>query len=142
LIFQEFLILKVTISGWGDYDLVSYKAIPIRADASYRYLTGPSEIIYNASGYADYYKQSYQLWTCPLDKVNVEYDVVSSGVIPTVTSTTWTLFNPYKEDDNLIGTISPNGILKPASFYAKDVENYGVKASANVVDGEEKIVWI
>ncbi|MBO7210914.1 MAG: hypothetical protein J6V44_07880 [Methanobrevibacter sp.] len=26
-----FLILKVTVSGYGDYDLISYKAIPIRA---------------------------------------------------------------------------------------------------------------
>jgi hypothetical protein len=50
------LVLKVTITGYGDYDLVSYKAVPIRKNKTFRNYIGPTEIIYSTTGYANYYK--------------------------------------------------------------------------------------
>jgi hypothetical protein len=54
-----FLILQAKITGFGDYDLIAYKAIPIRKNVAYRYAIGPTEIIYNSSGYANYFKEPY-----------------------------------------------------------------------------------
>jgi hypothetical protein len=51
-----FIILQVTIKNFGNYELIAYKAIPIRANKQYRYIVGPSEIIYDSTGSANYYK--------------------------------------------------------------------------------------
>ena len=74
-----FLILKFTLTNFGNYPLVTYKAIPVRANAQYRNMIGPTEIIYNSTGYADYYKRPFELWYCEKSE-NINLDYVKSYI--------------------------------------------------------------
>lgn len=119
-----FLILQVKVKNWGNYDLIAYKAIPIRSSISYSGIIGADEIIYSSAGTIDYYKGDYQLYynnNLNLNNVN------------------WTIYDPWNRsaNDSSLGAISTNNILKPATIYFKGSEPYGVKASIN---GE--IVWL
>lgn len=119
-----FLILQVKVKNWGNYDLIAYKAIPIRSSINYSGIIGADEIIYSSAGTVDYYKGEYQLYynnNLNLNNVN------------------WTIYDPWNRsaNDSSLGIISTNNILKPATIYFKGSEPYGVKASVN---GE--IVWL
>ena len=121
-----FMIIQATIKGWGNYDLVAYKAIPIRATRNYRYIVGPTEIIYNSAGYIDYYKGPYELYYA--ETVN-EYDGVPSEIEITQKTGKWQIFDPYweeEEENKYIGIINENtNILQPASMYFENTEPYG-----------------
>ena len=64
-----FLILQVTISGWGDYSLTTCRPVPVAAEKftlngnSYvpTYIDGAEEIVYSTTGYPNYYKQAWAL---------------------------------------------------------------------------------
>lgn len=137
-----FLVLKITIKGFGDYDLIAYKAIPIRADKRFRNIIGPTEIIYNTTGHPDYYKDKFTLWWCADENKITEYDTITDETAITNIASNWTIYNPYAEDSNLIGTIS-NNILKPATIYVKKADPYGAYCYLNSVDGGiTDPVWI
>lgn len=110
---NHFLIIKATVSNWGNYPLIAYKAIPIRKSEDYMMLVGPTEVVYGPTGYADYYKDSYRL-------KNRNYETIDCD---------WNIYDPLNNnsDDNDIGNIN-NGILKPATMYFKGSKPYGVVA--------------
>ena len=134
-----FLILKVTVSGYGDYDLISYKAIPIRASQKYRNIVGATEVIYSSSGYADYYRSPYELFYC--DTVN-EYDMPQSETVALSNDELkWSIYAPYKTqeaENKFYGELSKQNILKPLFMYTKDADPYGVICE----DNEGNRLWI
>lgn len=119
---NHFLILKLTVKNWGNYDLIAYKAVPIRASEEYAMLVGPTEVVYGSTGYADYFKDPYQL----KDK---NYNTIECN---------WTIYNPLNntDEDNDIGKVE-KGILKPATMYFKGSKPYGVQG----LNGDTKL-WI
>ena len=138
-----FLVLQVTIRGFGDYDLISYKAIPIRADRRFRNVIGPTEIIYNTTGHPNYYKDKFSLWWCADEsKIDPVYDVVADETNITNIASNWTIYNPLGEQDYLIGKIDKN-ILKPSTVYTKNALPYGAYCFLNTADGStSNVVWL
>ena len=142
---EFFLILKVTIKGFGDYDLIGYKGIPIRADRSYRNMIGPTEVIYGTAGHPNYYKDKISLWHANLDNIDNTYDVVLDETKVSPVSSKWAIYDPFDPDDksrNFRGTIE-NNILKPAQIYIKDADPYGIYCYLNSADGSSTTpVWL
>ena len=124
---NHFLIIKATVSDWGNYPLIAYKAIPIRRDEKYCSVVGPTEVIYSTSGNPDYFKDPYQLQV-----YNNEGEIVDSEAI-------WSIYNPFNESasdsqsvatnytQRMIGEIEKN-ILRPASMYIEGAKPYGAIA--------------
>ena len=134
---NQFLVLQATIKGWGDYDLTSYKAIPIRKNKQYRNYIGPTDIIYSSSGYANYYKQPFELWWCEnISNVNDNDLVLDRTLTIKAENLIWKIGNPYNADERYIGTIN-NNILKPLYMYIKDADPYSIVCLQN-----NEIVWI
>lgn len=135
---NQFLIIQATIKGWGDYDLTALKAIPIRATSNYRAAIGPTEVIYNSSGYIDYYKGPYELYYA--EKVN-EYDAVPSDTAIIKIDSNWQIYDPYYTETELnkyVGAIDKGtNILRPAAVHFEDVEPYGAICYIN-----KEPVWI
>lgn len=134
---NQFLILQAKIKGWGDYDLISYKAIPIRKNRQYRNYIGPTDIVYNSSGYADYYKQPFELWWCNnLASIGDNDNVVDKTLTIQATDLQWQIGNPFNEETQYLGTIS-NNILKPVYVFTKNSEPYSI-----ICKQDNNIVWI
>lgn len=134
---NQFLIIQATIKGWGDYDLISYKAIPIRKNRQYRNYIGPTDIVYKTSGYADYYKQPFELWWCEdISNINDKDLVLDRTLTIKAKNLTWQIGNPFNIDQRYIGTIN-NNILKPLYIYTKDTMPYSIVCLQN-----NEIVWI
>ena len=134
---NQFLILQATIKGWGDYNLISYKAIPIRKNQQYRNYIGPTDIVYNSSGYADYYKQPFELWWCDnLANVGDNDNVIDKTLTIKAEDLQWQIGNPFNEQSQYLGTIN-NNILKPVYIYIKDSQPYSIICKQN-----NSIVWI
>ena len=134
---NQFLILQATIKGWGDYNLISYKAIPIRKNQQYRNYIGPTDIVYNSSGYADYYKQPFELWWCDnLTNVGDNDNVIDKTLTIKAEDLQWQIGNPFNEQSQYLGTIN-NNILKPVYIYIKDSQPYSIICKQN-----NNIVWI
>lgn len=142
---KYFQILQVTVKGFGDYDLVAYKPIPIRKNNTYRNIIGPTEIIYDSNGKIDYFKTPYEMWWCAdSSKIDEVYDTVASQTDVSQLHTTWKIYNPYNESLNYIGSFDDeklNNILRPAPLYVKDVDPYGVACYLNS-EGDSDCVWI
>ena len=139
---KYFLVLKVTVTGFGDYNLIAYKAVPLRANRQYRNIIGPTEIIYNTTGHPTYYKDKFSLWWCADASKITEFDTVTDETAVSNISSNWKIHNPYLEELNLIGTIS-NNILKPANVYIKNADPYGAYCFLNTADGgTSEPVWI
>lgn len=128
-------ILQVTLSGWGNYDLTAYKAIPIRSDKKYTGVLATTEVIYDSagySGYPTYYKEKHWL-----------YESTNDGVV--TTNAVWGIYNPYSDDGDMPywGSFGydknniPTNIFKPAPFYVENVRQYGSKAEI-----DEETVWL
>lgn len=137
-----FLILQVKITGYGDYDLIAYKPVPIRATNQYRNIIGPTEIIYNSTGEVDYYKEPIELWWCRDPKSINQYDHVEDQTTISNFITHWEIYNPYQEPNYLIGSVSQNNILQPASLYIKNTEPYGIVCYDNANAANKKKLWI
>lgn len=135
-----FLVLKVTITGYGDYDLVSYKAIPIRKNKTFRNYIGPTEIIYSTTGYANYYKQPLQLWSCNPEDVN-QFDFVSDYTKVSLYNSNWNTYNPYGEKSIYVGEVNDEDILKPVTMYVKSAMPYGIVCYSNLLNTDDP-VWI
>ncbi len=113
---NQLYILRATVKGWGDYDLVAYLPIPIRKDNSYSYITGANKVIYLSNGEPQYYKKEY--------KMNFNPDRTENG--------TWSIFS--LSPDRYNATIV-NKCLKPVSMYVKNASIYGVQYTE---DGDVK----
>lgn len=134
---NQFLVLQATIKGWGDYDLTSYKAIPIRKNKQYRNYIGPTDIIYSSSGYANYYKQPFELWWCEnISNINDNDSVLDRTLTIKAENLIWKIGNPYNADERYIGTIN-NNILKPLYMYIRETDPYSIVCFQN-----NEIVWI
>lgn len=133
-----FMILQATVKGWGNYDLTAYKAIPVRSIRNYRYIVGPTDIIYNSAGYVDYYKGPYEIYYA--EKVD-EGDIVPSEIKIEEKEAEWRIFDPYwdeEEENKYIGGFKNNtNILQPASMYFEDTDPYGTRCYIN-----NQLVWI
>lgn len=137
-----FLILQVTIKGYGDYDLTAYKPVPIRASKQFRNIIGPTEIIYNSTGGVDYYKEPIQLWWCPDPSSINEYDMVEDQTQIIPYKLNWDIYNPYGEESSLIGAVSSNDILRPASLYTKNTDPYGIICYDPMTKDPRQPLWI
>lgn len=118
---NHYSILKATLSknvsnndgGWGDYDLIAYLPIPIRADNQYQFISGATTIYYNSLGYLDdmsYYSNPYRIYS--QEGMNI-YD------------STWEVFssaeNEKQKDYVPKMEIGERGyILRPLNIYVED----------------------
>lgn len=122
-IMNNLIILQVTLSGWGDYDLTAYYPVPITT-LDNAYINGPTEVIYLSNGEPTFSKEPYKLF------VNGEVD----------NDTTWSIY-PTESTDKFIGKIKYNDKkkeyrLSPMNFYVDGVSVYGVQGKQN-----GNVVW-
>lgn len=97
-------IVTATLTGFGDYDLVAHLPIPLRRTFGITRYQGPTQIIYSATGYPNYYKNEINLFcnntegkeqTWPLgisvddDNITTNFSIISSA---------------YKNDDGSFNT--------------------------------------
>lgn len=125
-------ILQCTVSGFGDFDLTAYLPVPLykKTDTLIPwYLTGATEVIYDADGVPNYYRQPYKL-----HQFNNKGQEISQTVL-------WNMsYQNNKERQylpKLAETASHTGkILYPAPVYVPDT---GACAVVGSVGGE--VVW-
>lgn len=122
-IMNNLIILQVTLSGWGDYDLTAYYPVPITT-LDNAYINGPTEVIYLSNGEPTFSKEPYKLF------VNGEVD----------NDATWSIY-PTESTDKFIGKIKYNDKkkeyrLSPMNFYVDGVSVYGVQGKQN-----GNVVW-
>lgn len=122
-IMNNLIILQVTLSGWGDYDLTAYYPVPITT-LDNAYINGPTEVIYLSNGEPIFSKEPYKLF------VNGEVD----------NNATWDIY-PTGSTDKFIGQIKYNDKkkeyrLSPMNFYVDGVSTYGVQGKQ-----ESNVVW-
>jgi hypothetical protein len=118
-------ILKVTLTGWGDYELTAYKPIPLRRydpNNIYTNIVGPTEIRYSSIGEPSYSSASYVL-----------YGTASNGISKPYT-TGITLFIPQTStEENLttfVPTLSTSYKLQPLACYVEDAPEFGIQFSS------------
>lgn len=133
---NDFMILKVTLKDWGDYDLVTCRPVPVAA-SSFQYNDGTwvprfvdcaEEVIYGTAGYPDYYKEDWALHYAEDKDANGSMDMPNSDTCY------WEIWLPF-EDDGYAGAFSDN-ILSPMPFYVEGAEPYGAQYTCN-----GQIIW-
>lgn len=122
-IMNNLIILQVTLSGWGDYDLTAYYPVPITIKDN-AYINGPTEVIYLSNGEPIFSKEPYKLF------INGKVDE----------NATWIIY-PTGSTDKFIGQIKYNDKkkeyrLSPMNFYVDGVSVYGVQGKQN-----GNVVW-
>lgn len=130
---NTYLIIEATIKDWGDYDLVIRRPIPISAQSfTYnnkkcipQYVDCAEEVIYNATGYPNYYKEPWKLHYKRDNDENGSMDI-ANGI--------WSMWFP-NSIDRFTAEFSSN-ILKPLPFYVEDGNKYGAQFKVN-----NNIVW-
>lgn len=120
-IIENLIILEVTLSGWGDYDLTAYLPVPITTIEN-GYITGTTQVIYLSNGDPVFSKEAYHLYDSITEKQS-DWTIKSNG------------------SSNYIGELKQSEktkeyFLYPLTFFVKEAPLYGVQAS---VDGS--IVW-
>lgn len=120
-IIENLIILEVTLSGWGDYNLTAYLPIPITTIEN-GYITGTTQVIYLSNGDPVFSKEAYHLYDSITEKQS-DWTIKSNG------------------SSNYIGELKQSEktkeyFLYPLAFFVKEAPLYGVQAS---VDGS--IVW-
>lgn len=124
---NTFLILKVTIKNWGDYDLTVCRPVPVSAQSFVFgsngtkkpiYVDCAEEVIYSTTGYPDYYKEPWRLHCADDYDSNTSTDIVPG---------TWSIY----KGDAFKGEFSDKNILNPLGFYVKSAEHYGAQFKYN-----------
>lgn len=122
---NDILILQTTLSGWGDYNLISYLSIPIKTVAN-SYVIGADKVVYSTSGNPSYYKNPYEYY-----EDNKKNNVV------------WNSKSVDSNDNKFLPSIkvqNNNGIneyrLKPKSLYIDGLKPYAVQAIYN-----NQVIW-
>ena len=105
-------IVTATLTGFGDYDLVAHLPIPLRRTFGITRYQGPTQIIYSATGYPNYYKNEInlfynntegkeQIWPLGIsvddDNITTNFSIISSA---------------YKNDDGSFNTDISQGTSK------------------------------
>ena len=84
---NNYAVLQATLTGWGDYPLTAYLPIPIRSSANYRYVEGPTSILYDALGYtSSFYQNPLKLWiggSGALSEASVTWRINAKGTTST-----------------------------------------------------------
>lgn len=122
-IMNNLIILQVTLSGWGDYDLTAYYPVSITTKDN-AYINGPTEVIYLSNGEPVFSKEPYKLF--------------ENGKVDN--NATWSIY-PTESTDKFIGQIKYNDKkkeyrLSPMNFYVDGVSVYGVQGKQ-----ESNVVW-
>lgn len=122
-IMNNLIILQVTLSGWGDYNLTAYYPVPITIKDN-AYINGPTEVIYLSNGEPIFSKEPYKLF--------VDGKVDENAI--------WSIY-PIGSTDKFIGQIKYNEKkkeyrLSPMNFYVDGVSAYGVQGKQ-----ENNVVW-
>lgn len=125
---SNYNILQASIP-WGDGTLVAYLPIPIKLNASYAYMSGTSQVIYNSAG------EILDLFSNPY----IIYDIAGNEI----SSVTWQIKNHSSQESKYTPTIATDTrsgyqYLKPLSFY---VENACEKICA-VGSNESSWLWL
>lgn len=118
---NDILILQTTLSGWGDYNLISYLPIPIKTVTN-SYIIGADKVVYSTSGNPSYYKNPYEYYENN-KKVNVVWnskavdELNDSKFLPSIKVQNNNGINEYR--------------LKPKSLYIDGLKPYAVQAIYN-----------
>ena len=121
---NSILILKAVLTGYTDYPLITYYAIPITADIEeYNYLTGITEVVYTNMGYPLSYTKPYELY-------DYEHNLVDN--------LKWNTFN-NNQNAAYRGEISlETNTLQPLSLYVEGAPPYSVQAKNRT---NNAVVW-
>ena len=156
-------ILKVTLTNFGNYDLVAYFSIPLRSGTecnSYgqitkeaKYINGAKDIRYTSGGTLSYDNIPYQLFIRKFD-INKngmtleetsanesQEDLIEDDTEGNENNYNWGILIPTEslynyETHNFVPTISKR-ILQPSPVYIPNLSNYAVQYKTN--DGQ--ILW-
>ena len=125
---KNFNILQVTVSPWGNGNLIAYLPIPIRKDENQAYISGTTQIIYNANGeISSYFSNPFILY----DSLAMEVEGLEWGVTNGVTGEA--NYTPKLIQDEKTGQY----YLKPLDLYvAGTCEKLCVTAKQNGI-----ILW-
>ena len=145
--------------------LETYFPIPIRSDDKYKYIQGPTEVLYHSDGKVEYSKYNYKLFGEEVP-TNITWEVYSAEDSATyincgkITSTAYDLYTKgwwqkdatgeyvksttynsqttyYKKEDYL-PTIKSDGTFSPLSFYIEGLPTYCVRA---IDQSNNTIIW-
>lgn len=146
-IMDSVFILRLTLTGWGDYPLVAYKPIALRrneivqdedgntTEIKYESITGDTCVIYNSAGEGISCKEPYKLWRYP--KIAGQ-EIAENG--------SWQVYVPHYFSDselelmnkhNFVATMSSNNILQPPRVYIANAPQYSIQFET--LGG--KVVW-
>lgn len=142
---DTFLILEVTIKGWGNFDLTVRRPVPISAEFfSYdskvykpTFIDCAEEVIYGTAGYVDYYKEAWRLhYNTDLNN-NGSMDLLMPN---DASGGFWELWTPDITTDTtarekFVGTFD-NNVLKPLAFYVENADKYGGQYFLN-----NEVIW-
>ena len=154
-------VLKVTLSNFGDYDLVAYFPIAVKQGTTYYndlsvkftpgYLQGATYIRYTAFGETDFEKNPYRMFSKEMNEENGKHTKVSYQDLRLVNNKDnfgWKIIHPEPEayiSANFIPSLKesqgieiPNGvnlkqlpILQPITVYIPEAVPYGVSCYYN-----------
>lgn len=125
-IMNNLIILQVTLSDWGDYDLTAYYPVPITTKDN-AYINGPTEVIYLSNGEPIFSKEPYKLF------VDGKVDKTA------IWSIYYTSNSSQYSTDPFVGALKNKDgeyRLNPTSFYVDGASIYGVQGKR-----ENDVVW-
>lgn len=128
-------ILQVTVTNFGDYELTAYLPLPIKKDTTYKYIEGATKLIYNSIGNIDnYYKDPYKLYRADGENISSTFGV-------------WTINNGVANDNNylpqlIISTDKLTGV-PTYSLQATNVYVPETCTKVNVTGSDENgnVIW-
>lgn len=110
-----FLLLQVTLIGWGKYPLSTVLPIPVRAEEKYSHILGATTVFYPSLGEMSYSTLPYKIFI----KNKNTFDEGKGK---------WEFYNPYNEIPQYTGQIvkyEKEYRLQPAKIYTKNTHQYG-----------------
>lgn len=122
------IILQVSISGFGNYDLISYLPVPIRNRNYATHIDGADKVIYSTSGNPSYYKSPYKIFNGLNELSNIQWR---------------SLYSKDKNGNDVDTTFLPTielrndgYYLKPKSLYIDGLQHYAIQAVLN-----NQVIW-
>ena len=157
---NSIFVLELTLSNFGDYDLVSYYPIPLKNGETLDglqqtfivdYIEGPDRVRYSADGEADYNKNPYKI-TCRSFE-NDDFETYRQGYEDNVNNLNgyWKLLFPYNYEETnfepqLIESVEVLGLqddeynipyLNPSSVYISEAVPYAIQ----FFDENDEVLW-
>ena len=97
-------IVTATLTGFGDYDLVAHLPIPLRRNFGITRYQGPTQIIYSATGYPNYYKNEINLFYNNTEGKEQAWPLGISVDDDNITTNFSIISSAYKNDDGSFNT--------------------------------------